>query len=89
MGDAIPLIFDDPRPIESIWYPGEDAGGYSTRQQWDKTTGKIVAYRENGQCDHVPFLAVYDLAGNIKARVPAQFVTIIYAEPPATPTGER
>jgi hypothetical protein len=91
--DNIPLIFDDPRPILSIWYPGEGAGGYSTDPRWDGSTAKIVAYRENGQCDHVPFFAVYGHDGAIKARVPAQHVTVVYsptAAPaaPTTPTGE-
>ena len=76
----IPLIFMDPRPILSIWYPGEDAGGYSTDPKWDTSTAKIVAYQENGQCAPVPFFAVYDHDGNIKARVPAQMVTVIYAD---------
>lgn len=70
-------IFDDPRPIRAIWYNGEDAGGYCT-----KTAGyfvsKIVAYRENGSMDHMPFYAIYDLEGNIKARVPAHMVTVVY-----------
>lgn len=74
----IPKIFDDPRQILSIWYDGEDMGGYSTDPRHDKTTSMIVAYRENGQLDHVPFYAVYDLAGVIKARVPAHFVTVVY-----------
>lgn len=82
----IPLIHMDPRTIRSIWYPGEDAGGYSTETQWDRSTSKIVAYSENGQCAPVPFFAVYDLAGNIKARVPAQMVTVIYADQAGSPT---
>lgn len=70
------LIFDDPRPILAIWYDGENAGGYSVSAGYD--VSKIVAYRENGQMDNVPFYAVYDLEGNIKARVPAQMVTVVY-----------
>jgi hypothetical protein len=76
----IPIIHMDERPIQSIWYPGEDAGGYSTDPRFDGSTSKIVAYAENGQCAPVPFYAVYDLAGKIKARVPAQLVTVVYAE---------
>ena len=79
----IPRIFDDPRPIMSIWYDGENAGGYSTDPRHDKTTSKIEAYRENGQLDHVPFFAVFDLEGQIKARVPAHFVTVVYAPSPS------
>lgn len=76
----VPLIHMDPRPIKSIWFDGENAGGYSIDPQLDGSTSKIVAYGENGQCAPVPFYAVYDHAGNIKARVPAQIVTVIYAE---------
>lgn len=76
----IPLIQMDQRPIKSIWYYGEDAGGYSIDPRWDQSTSKIVAYGENGQCAPVPFYAVYDLDGNIKARVPAQMVTVVYAD---------
>ena len=76
---TVPLIFDDPRPIKSIWFDGEDAGGYCTVTPGFDVT-KIVAYRENGQMDHVPFYAVFD-GEHIKARVPAQLVTVIYADP--------
>ncbi len=71
------LIFDDPRPIRAIWYDGEDAGGYDVKTEFYKVS-KIIAYRENGSMDHVPYYAVYDLEGNIKARVPAHIVTVIY-----------
>jgi hypothetical protein len=76
----IPIIHMDPRPIKSIWYDGENAGGYSIDPKFDSSTSKIVAYGENGQCAAVPFYAVYDLDGQIKARVPAQLVTVIYVE---------
>ncbi len=76
----ISVIHMDERPIQSIWYPGEDAGGYSIDARFDGSTSKIVAYGENGQCAPVPFYAVYNLAGQIKARVPAQLVTVVYAE---------
>lgn len=86
----VPLIFDDPRTILSIWYPGEDAGGYSIIPKHDGSTSKIVAYGENGHMAAVAFYAVYDHAGNIKARVPAGLVTVIYQPEPVTasPTGE-
>lgn len=77
----IPLIEMDQRPIQSIWYPGEGDGGYSVDPRFDGSTSKIVAYGENGQCAPVPFFAVYDLSGDIKARVPAQMVTVVYADP--------
>ncbi|MCC0052127.1 MAG: hypothetical protein H6881_09640 [Rhodobiaceae bacterium] len=76
----IPLIAMDLRPIKSIWFDGENAGGYSTDARFDGSTSKIVAYGENGQCAPVPFYAVYDLGGSIKARVPAQMVTVVYAD---------
>lgn len=73
------LIFDDPRPIEAVWFDGENTGGYNTKSVIYGCS-KIVAYRENGQMDHVPFFAVYDSKGNIIARIPAHMVTVIYAE---------
>lgn len=79
----IPLIYDDPRTIASIWYDGEGAGGYSIDPRHDKSTGKIIAYREHGQSDFTPYFAVYDHQGSIKARVPAYMVTVIYQEVPA------
>ena len=81
MSEPVPLIYDDPREIMSIWYAGEDAGGYSTSPRHDGSTSKIVAYREHGVSDFTPYFAVYDHAGAIKARVPAHLVTVIYAVP--------
>lgn len=80
MRNDIPVIHQDERPIKSIWFPGEDGGGYSIDPRFDGSTSKIVAYGENGQCAPVPFYAVYDLSGQIKARVPAQMVTVVYLE---------
>ena len=74
----VPLIYDDPREIESIWYPGEDAGGYSTITKFDSSTSAIRVYREPGELAFVPFYAVYDADGAIKARVPAGHVTVVY-----------
>lgn len=76
----IPVIHIDPRPIKAIWFPGEDGGGYSIDPRFDDSTSKIVAYGENGQMAPVPFYAVFDQAGQIKARVPAQMVTVVYVE---------
>lgn len=89
MMNDVPVIHMDPRPIQSIWYPGEDAGGYSTDERFDKSTSKIVAYGENGQCAPVPFFAVYDHEGNIKARVPAQMVTVVYAAAQGSTTSTK
>ena len=78
MESDVPLIYDDPREIESIWYPGEDAGGYSTIAKFDGSTKAIRAYREHGELAFVPYYAVYDADGAIKARVPAGHVTVVY-----------
>jgi hypothetical protein len=76
----VTTILTDQRPIKSIWYAGEDAGGYSIDPRLDRSTSKIVSYGENGQYALVPFYAAYDHAGQIKARVPAQMVTVVYVE---------
>lgn len=78
--ETVPLIYDDPRPIESIWFPGEDAGGYCTVTKGYGVT-KIVAYREHGVSDFVPYYAVYGEDGQIRARVPAHMVTVVYSRP--------
>lgn len=80
----IPLIHMDQRPIKAIWYDGEDAGGFCVGVAGFNVS-KIVAYSENGQCAPVPFFAVYDEDGNIKARVPAHMVTVVYGEAPIHP----
>ena len=76
----IPLIHMDPRPVKSIWFEGENGGGYSVVPNLDGSTSKIVAYAENGQMAPIPFYAVFDQNGMIKARVPAQMVTVVYLE---------
>lgn len=64
------LIYDDPRAIESI------AGQIGC---WSAASGnRIVAYREHGQGDYVPYYAVYR-GDEIVARVPASFVAVHYA----------
>jgi hypothetical protein len=68
------LIFDDPRSIRAIWFAGKKGDGYTTQYEG----GKIVAYRENGQMDHVPYFAVYDRFDVIIARVPAGMVSVVY-----------
>lgn len=69
------LIYDDPRLIDGIFYPGEDAGCYRAGQG---LVTKIVAYREHGQGDFVPYYAVYH-GEEIAARVPAHLVEVTYA----------
>lgn len=68
------LIFDDPRPIRAIWFAGKEGDGYTTQL----AVGKIIAYREHGQMDHVPYFAVYDRYDVIIARVPAGLVSVVY-----------
>ena len=69
MGDPC-LIYDDPREIESI------AGQIGC---WSTADGsRIVAYREHGQGDYVPYYAVYR-GDEIVSRVPASFVAVHYA----------
>lgn len=80
MMDCVQPIFDDPREIEAIWHDGENAPGY-----WTKSKNalymctKIIAYREYGQGDFMPFFAVYR-GDRLHARVPAWMVTVQYAE---------
>jgi len=73
----VPLIHMDPRPINAIFYPGENAGGWTTSPGYSISCDKIVAYAENGQMAPVPFYAVYR-DGQIMARVPAQLVEVQY-----------
>lgn len=72
----ISLIYDDPREIAAIWFPGENAGGYQVGDRAYKCT-KIVAYKEHGVSDFTPYYAVYE-GKEIKARVPAYMVTVVY-----------
>jgi hypothetical protein len=79
MGD-IPLIYDDPRPISAIWFPGDDAPGYWTASKDSMfRCDKILAYKEHGPGDFMPFFAVYR-DGEIHARIPAWQVTVQYKD---------
>lgn len=63
------LLYDDPREISMIF--GEIGG-------WHRSEGhRIVAYKEHGQCDWVPYFAVY-LGDEIVARVPGHLVAVAY-----------
>lgn len=73
------LIYDDPRPITAVWYEG-DFGGWRVGDLAYNCT-RIVAYKEHGQGDFVPWLAVYS-GDEIIARIPASMVTIRYGELP-------
>lgn len=79
MSAEVPLIYDDCREIKAIWFPGEDAGGYSVGSKNYSAT-KIVAYKEHGQMDFVPFFAVYD-GDHLECRIPAHMVMVVYASP--------
>lgn len=74
----VPAILDDKRTIRAIWFEGENAGGHSTDEHWNAS--KIVAYGEPGEYCMKPWFAVYDHAGNLSHRVPAQMVVVVYAE---------
>lgn len=74
------LIYDDPRPIQSIWFAGE-GGGYQVGSGGVITGGlitSIVAYKDHGERDFVPWLAVCR-GDYIHARIPASMVQIVYA----------
>lgn len=67
------LIYDDPRPIESI------AGEVGC---WSTASGlRIVAYKEHGQGDYVPYYAVCR-GDAVLVRVPASLVVVQYADDP-------
>lgn len=74
-----PTIEDDKREILAIWYPGENAGGYTTNSKVGPTyhCDKIVAYGENGHMASIPFFAVFR-NGGIYVRVPANLVEVTY-----------
>lgn len=76
MSETPCLIYDDPREIEAIWFPGEDAAGYKVGQL---STSRIVAYREHGPGDWIPYFAVY-VGDDIKARIPGFMVSVHYAK---------
>ncbi len=78
MSDIVALIYDDPRPIAGVYFHhGEDAGGYTVG--FSNVT-KIIAYREHGPGDFMPFFAVYQ-GDHLQARVPAHAVYVNYARP--------
>lgn len=77
--EDVNVIHLDDREILSIWYPGEDAGGWSTSNEvaLQFRADRIVAYGENGQMAPVPFYAVFQ-GGEIVSRVPANLVEVHY-----------
>ncbi|WPE19859.1 hypothetical protein [Shinella zoogloeoides] len=78
----IPSICEDTREIDSIWFPGEDAGGFwvSANAASPHKCDRIRAYSENGQCAPIPFFAVIK-GDQIVARIPAHMVEVRYAVP--------
>jgi hypothetical protein len=71
-------ICDDDREIESVYYSGEDAGGWSTVQK-GHLCEKIIAYNEPGPNGPMPFYAVYR-NGEVYCRIPAYMVYVYYKE---------
>lgn len=74
------LIYDDPRPIQSIWFEDRGAGGIYVGQTEFGPVTRIVAYREHGDGDFTPWLAVY-VGDHLARRIPARMVAIVYADP--------
>lgn len=71
----VPLIYDDPRPIISIWF--NDAQHIKVGQGLKPSVEAIVAYREPGMGSDTPWLAVYR-GGAVTDRIPAWKVRIRY-----------
>jgi len=67
-------IFDDTRKISAIHF--DDVEGSSFTVGTFGITA-IVAYRENGEMDNVPWLAIYK-GDDIYQRLPANRVRIVY-----------
>jgi hypothetical protein len=67
-------VYDDPRPIRCIWQPTDHGGSWAPGDQ----ISKIVAYREHGPGDFMPFFAVYDHDDRIVCRVPGWGVVVEY-----------
>lgn len=68
------LIYDDPREIEMVLIPGVEDACWRVGFGCDR----IVAYREHGQADWVPYFAVYT-GDEIMTRIPASLVVVDYA----------
>lgn len=69
------LIYDDPRTIKIV----RTEGSAFCVGEWD--LDRIVAYREHGQADFVPWLAFYYVGGDQPTmRMPAADCTIIYGD---------
>ena len=73
----IDTILDDPRPIEWICQPWEDAVAWTTRDGRYKNCDEIHAYAEPGHMARIPFFAVVK-GGEIIARAPATMVEVGY-----------
>lgn len=71
----VPLIFDETQPVFGLWY--QEGGGYRVGE--NKVT-KIVAYKEHGQMEFVPFFAVYR-GEELFRRIPAYMVIADYQTP--------
>lgn len=73
----IKTILEDPRPIEWICLPWENAVPWNTKKSRYKNCDEIRAYPEPGQMAQVPFYAVIK-DGEIIARTPATVVEVGY-----------
>lgn len=73
----IPLIYDDPREIEAIFFFGDYGGGHEVGQEG---VTEIVAYKEMGQGSYVAFYAVKK-GDQIAVRLPAHLVSVHYKMP--------
>lgn len=76
------LTYDDPREISAIHEAGDD--GAFWRVGYAQVT-RIVAYKEHGLSDFVPWFAVYQ-GDHLATRVPGHTVSVSYAR--ATGSGE-
>ncbi len=76
-GDPRTVLTQDERPIQCVYFHGENAGGYRCG---DALTVEIKAYAEHGQMGMVPWIAVYGEGGDadIIARIAAEHVFIGY-----------
>lgn len=73
----VPSILRDPRPIASVWFHGEGAGGH---QVGSAGCTRIAAYPENGEYAEIAWVAVYH-GDHLKTRFPAKMVVVFYQDP--------
>lgn len=76
-------IADDQRPINLVFSPNDDEDGsrFHYRVGYSSVT-EIRSYLENGEREGVPWIEVVN-GDHVAARVSAEHVVIVYAEPDA------